>query len=559
MSCPSAFCWVLSCGLCGSLHQDTSDDEVWRQQRETLLEKGPSASVAHHSNTASTSTARSQASRAKPPVKTSNILGLGIRDVNADYEFGHLLGEGAFGVVRRCHHRRTGEEFACKTVEKSQLRRRADVEDVRREVQILMMLSSHPNVAALLHCYEDEAAVHMILELCEGGQLFDEICAQGVISERIIARFFRKMVEVVQHCHTLGIAHRDIKPENFLLSKSGPTGEIKAADFGLSQFFRPGRSFKSLVGSAYFVAPEVLRRDYGAQADIWSLGVCLYILLTGLTPFWGDTEEEIFRMVLHADIDFDSAPWPSISKPGKDIVKKMLDRNPAKRPTAGQLLQLAWLCQAAPDKPLGDDVVQRIKSFAAMTKVKRAAMLMATQGIETAPQIKAMMDELQAVEVVEGAGVTADEASRAGVSIRVDLAEEIQNAPGKLLSAPELVAATLGTSAAPLDELVRGLFAQFDPSGKGSVSQEDLFGILQKYGINKDDVASVVAAADTDKDGKLSLSEFSALMARNTDSLQEAVRRRWHANESPQKSKKTMTTLEEAEEEGDADEEWTLN
>ena len=273
-----------------------------------------------------------------------------------DYELGDVIGEGAFGLVRRCKNRRTGDEFACKTLEKSQMKRRADVEDIRREVQILMvrhidrrtlhfvcwcnsyvsifivradlikicmlltngvshqrlealcslmftsqasnhsitlllsfflcsncqMLSSHPNVAALVGIYEDPSAVRMILELCQGGTILDEIVAQSkTYSERSAAKIFRKMVEVVQHCHVLGIAHRDIKPENFLMSVSGPQGEVKAADFGLSQFFRHGKSFKSLVGSAYYVAPEVLARNYGPKADIWSLGVCAYVLLTG--------------------------------------------------------------------------------------------------------------------------------------------------------------------------------------------------------------------------------------------------------------------------------------
>ena len=350
---------------------------------------------------------------------------------------------------------------------------------------------------------------------------------------------------------------RDIKPENFLLSKRGPDGQVKAADFGLSQFFKPGKAFKSLVGSAYFVAPEVLKRNYGPQADIWSLGVCLYILLSGMTPFWGNTEEEIFRMVLHAEIDFESHPWPKISKPAKDIVRRMLERDPQKRPTATQLLQHSWLCQAAPDTPLGEDIMERIRSFAAMTKVKRAAMLLAAQGLEenNAPQLSAIMENLEAAEVAEGAGVTASEALRAGVTIRSTSGQE-QLAQGsrELLSAPELVAATLGSSAAPREELVQCLFKKFDPKGYGSITQDEIYDVLKTYGISKSDVATVVTAVDEDKDGRLNLTEFSVLMARNTDSLQEAVRRRWKDQDSPQKRK--LGTLTEEGGDGEGDDEW---
>jgi calcium-dependent protein kinase len=549
--------------LCGSIDRDEEDNR-W-DLRDPLLdnkfENPASASNNAHGGASSRSARFPGQPRPKKPVNTSNMLGLGIRDVNADYELGELVGEGAFGEVRRCVHRQTGQVYACKTVVKNQLKRRADVEDVRREVQILMMLSSHPNVAALLAIYEDDAAVHLILELCEGGQVFDSICDQGVVSERSVARLFRKMVEVVQHCHTLGIAHRDIKPENFLLSKPGPDGQVKAADFGLSQFFRPGKSFTSLVGSAYFVAPEVLKRDYGPQADVWSLGVCLYILLSGMTPFWGDTEEDIFKMILHADINFESHPWPKISKSAKDIIKKMLNRDPAKRPTAAQLLEHSWLNQAAPVTPLGDDIVERIRSFAAMTKVKRAAMLLAAQGLEEniVPEISAMMENLEAAEVVEGAGVTADDAIRAGVtSLTSEGQEQLVHGSknNKLLSAPELVAATLGSSEAPREELIKCLFKRFDPKGQGLVTQDEIYDVLKTYGISKGDVATVVAAVDDDKDGRLNLAEFSTLMARNTDSLQEAVRRRWKDHNSPQKRGKLGTVTESGDGvEGD-DDDW---
>jgi calcium-dependent protein kinase len=284
---------------------------------------------------------------------------------------------------------------------------------VRREVQILMMLSGHPNIASLVGIYEDEAAVHMILELCEGGELMDEICARGTQSERDASKYFRSMVAVVQHCHTLGIMHRDIKPENFLLSKRGPGAIVKAADFGLSQFFRPGRPLHSLVGSAHFVAPEVIKRSYGPAADVWSLGVCLYVLLTGLTPFWGETEEAVLDMVLHADIDYSSPPWGAVSRQAKDIVKRMLNRNPDKRPTPSELLQHRWLCAAASDTPLDPIVVERLRSMAVAIRVKRAAMLAASQGLrpEHLPRLHAVFESLD----VDRSGSLANEELAVGL------------------------------------------------------------------------------------------------------------------------------------------------
>lgn len=426
----------------------------------------------------------------------------------------------------------------------------------------LQMLSSHPNVAALVAIYEDKNAVHMILELCEGGQLFDEVCAQGRISERVAARYFRKMVEVVRHCHTLDIAHRDIKPENFLLSKPGPDGQIKAADFGLSQFYRGGRNFRSLVGSAYFVAPEVLQRNYGPQADVWSLGVCLYILLTGLPPFEGTTEEEIFEKILHADVDYSVAPWPLLSRSAKDIVQRMLTRDPFKRPTPAQLLQHTWLCMAGPDVSLGEEVIRRIRAFSGSTKVRRATMLMAEQHLQpgdtaAAPPIMAMLTELDAEDHM--GGMTAEEVreglGRAGIEVGSGEVRELMQAAdaggeGTTVTAPEFVAAALGQSTARRDDFIRGLFQYFEPDEMGRASLENVQTTLAKYGIGADDARVL----DSDDDGVVTLQDFSDYLSRNTHSLQEAVRRRWHANHSPEK--RGLETRREHNGEGGEDDDW---
>ena len=191
----------------------------------------------------------------------------------------------------------------------------------------------------LIDVFEDKRNVHIVMELCTGGELFDRIVARGHYSEKSAAQIIRAVVEVVAHCHQMGVVHRDLKPENFLLSSAGAASELKAIDFGLSTFFQPGKMLNDVVGSAYYVAPEVLNKRYSSQCDIWSCGVILYILLCGIPPFYADTEAAIFKQVLKGSIDFDAHPWPRISDEAKDCVRKMLHRDVNARATAEQILQ----------------------------------------------------------------------------------------------------------------------------------------------------------------------------------------------------------------------------
>ncbi|KAJ6406791.1 hypothetical protein OIU84_010330 [Salix udensis] len=157
------------------------------------------------------------------------------------------------------YHEATGKEYACKSIAKRNLLTADDVEDVRREIQIMHHLAGHPNVVSINGAYEDEVAVHVVMELCAG------------------------------------VMHRDLKPENFLFVNEREDSPLKAIDFGLSEFFKPGESLNDVVGSPYYVAPEVLRKLYGPEADVWSAGVMVYILLCGVPPFWAEKEHDIFK------------------------------------------------------------------------------------------------------------------------------------------------------------------------------------------------------------------------------------------------------------------------
>jgi len=307
------------------------------------------------------------------------------------YNLGSKLGHGQFGTTFVCVEKGTGEEYACKSIPKRKLENEEDVEDVRREIEIMKHLLGQPNVISIKGAYEDSVAVHMVMELCRGGELFDRIVERGHYSERKAAHLAKVILGVVQTCHSLGVMHRDLKPENFLFVNDDEDSPLKAIDFGLSMFLKPGmfltkqsffftltldrcypeicvllfkgENFTDVVGSPYYIAPEVLNKNYGPEADIWSAGVMIYVLLSGSAPFWGgkivtlntnyicfwrcynvcllyqaETEEEIFNEVLEGELDLTSDPWPQVSESAKDLIRKMLERNPIQRLTAQQVL-----------------------------------------------------------------------------------------------------------------------------------------------------------------------------------------------------------------------------
>jgi calcium-dependent protein kinase len=188
------------------------------------------------------------------------------------YKLGKELGKGQFGVVQECFDLKSNERLACKVISKHKIKSAEEVEDVRREVAIMHHLAGMENIVTLRGAYEDAKAVYLVMEICEGGELFNRIVELGHYSERKAAALFRTMLRVLHHCHTLGVVHRDLKPENFLLSAQGEAGLLKATDFGLSMFVRPGQVLDEVVGSPYYVAPEVLKRKYGIECDVWSAG-----------------------------------------------------------------------------------------------------------------------------------------------------------------------------------------------------------------------------------------------------------------------------------------------
>lgn len=171
------------------------------------------------------------------------VLGHKTPNIRDLYTLGRKLGQGQFGTTYLCTDNSTATEYACKSISKRKLISREDVEDVRREIQIMHHLAGHKNIVTIKGAYEDPLYVHIVMELCSGGELFDRIIQRGHYSERKAAELTKIIVGVVEACHSLGVMHRDLKPENFLLVNKDDDFSLKAIDFGLSVFFKPGNLY----------------------------------------------------------------------------------------------------------------------------------------------------------------------------------------------------------------------------------------------------------------------------------------------------------------------------
>ncbi|XP_049396420.1 calcium-dependent protein kinase 21-like [Solanum stenotomum] len=462
----------------------------------------------------------------------NNILGKPFEDIRKLYTLGKELGRGQFGVTYYCTENSTGNPYACKSILKRKLVSKNDREDMKREIQIMQHLSGQPNIVEFKGAYEDRQSVHLVMELCAGGELFDRIIARGYYSEKNAAEIIRQIVNVVNICHFMGVMHRDLKPENFLLTSKDENAMLKATDFGLSVFIEEGKVYRDIVGSAYYVAPEVLRRSYGKEADVWSAGVILYILLSGVPPFWAETEKGIFNTILKGEIDFQSDPWPSISYSAKDLIRKMLTQEPKKRITSAQVLEHPWLrLGEASDKPIDSAVLSRMKQFRAMNKLKKLALKVIAENLseEEIKGLKAMFDNID----TDNSGTITYEELKSGLArlgsklteTEVKQLMEAADVDGNgTIDYIEFITATMHRHRLERDEHLFKAFQHFDKDHSGFITRDELENAMKEYGMGDEaTIKEIITEVDTDNDGRINYEEFCAMMRSGTTQPQQKL------------------------------------
>ncbi|CAF2032352.1 hypothetical protein Bca4012_080938 [Brassica carinata] len=449
------------------------------------------------------------------------VLGHKTPNIRDLYTLSRKLGQGQFGTTYLCTELATGVDYACKSISKRKLISKEDVEDVRREIQIMHHLAGHGNIVTIKGAYEDSLYVHIVMELCAGGELFDRIIQRGHYSERKAAELTKIIVGVVEACHSLGVMHRDLKPENFLLVNKDDDFSLKAIDFGLSVFFKPGQIFTDVVGSPYYVAPEVLLKRYGPEADVWTAGVILYILLSGVPPFWAETQQGIFDAVLKGYIDFDSDPWPVISDSAKDLIRRMLSSKPAERLTAHEVLRHPWICEngVAPDRPLDPAVLSRLKQFSAMNKLKKMALKVIAESLSE-EEIAGLREMFQAMDTDNSGAITFDELKaglrKYGSTLKDteihDLMEAADVDNSGTIDYSEFIAATIHLNKLEREEHLVAAFQYFDKDGSGYITIDELQQACVEHSMTDVFLEDIIKEVDKNNDGQIDYGEFVEMM-----------------------------------------------
>ncbi|XP_069758983.1 death-associated protein kinase 2-like isoform X3 [Narcine bancroftii] len=287
-------------------------------------------------------------------MRTSGMASFKQQNVEEFYEIGEELGSGQFAIVKKCCEKSGHGEYAAKFIKKRQIRasrRGVRREEIEREVKILQQVQ-HPNIITLHDVYENKTDVVLILELISGGELFDFLAQKELLSEEEATAFIKQILEGVNYLHSKNIAHFDLKPENIMLLNKIPVPHIKLIDFGLARKIEDGVEFKNIFGTPEFVAPEIVNYEpLGLPADMWSIGVITYILLSGASPFLGETKQETLANISAMNYDFDEEFFSHTSELAKDFIKNLLVKDTRKRLSIKEALSHPWImpmnkCQA---------------------------------------------------------------------------------------------------------------------------------------------------------------------------------------------------------------------
>lgn len=303
---------------------------------------------------------------------------------HSKYKLGVCLGKGSFGSVYRAKHVDTDSSYAVKHMS---YKGEVSVKSVHNEFKIMQSLK-HPNIVQCYHLYIEDDNFYILMELLEGGELFDRIIKRSSYTEVDARHAALAMVLGIKYCHDRNIIHRDLKPENMMLKSNDNDVDLKITDFGLAKILPESTACTtpnsrtnapvSSYGTLMYGSPELLNKHpYNKATDVWSIGVILYVLLSGCFPFDGPFDATIEYRISNAIYSFESQEWNNISDEAKDLLRCILVIDTAARYTIDQVLNHTWFHHTSTVGTSNNivDNIDLLRRYQLRTRFRRAGNL----------------------------------------------------------------------------------------------------------------------------------------------------------------------------------------
>lgn len=437
------------------------------------------------------------------------------------YQIGAKIAEGGFGAVYMAKQLSSNKKRAVKFIP-IKGPKSGDLDSLLREVSILKSMD-HPNIIRIYEVFQDEMNLNIVTELCRGGELFDRIVAQKNFSESMAAKYMLQVVSAVVYLHSKNIVHRDLKPENLLFENSEDNSVLKLIDFGTCKHFEKSMRILERVGSPYYMAPEVITGNYNEKCDVWSLGVILYIMISGSPPFNGKNDTEILMNIVSKEVSFEGRAWNDVSQGAKELIRKMLTKHIPSRISAQEVFGDKWLQDHAnsvvPDMKLAKTSLRNLSSFATTNKLHRATLSYIVNQMMSSDELAMLRETFSAIDKNGDGLLSHSELKEAmdkfGGSANFNIEELLKSVDedgNGCINYSEFLTAAVNWEKELSTERLHQAFKQFDKDGSGAISVQEL---LDSLGGGKNQThmfLEMIKSADANGDGEIDLEEFCNFM-----------------------------------------------
>ncbi|OMJ68125.1 hypothetical protein SteCoe_34511 [Stentor coeruleus] len=433
------------------------------------------------------------------------------------------LGSGAYGEVWLCNHKITQDLRAVKVLLKEGIpQEEIDNRSVFFEVEILKSLD-HPNILKVFEYFEDQDKYYIVMEFCKYGDVFDRLQKVTKFPEPQSARITKQLLSALNYLHGQKIIHRDIKPENLLISSLEDNGEmkVKLIDFNIATLKKDKLESE---GTLDYMAPEVFKGNYDEKCDIWGVGIILYALLCGSLPFTGADDEEIERNITKGKFEISKGVWTGVSKECKDLVNKLLERNPKYRLTAAQALAHPWILRHTDihlDENTYKNTLVRMRTIGRTNKLKEAFTTFMVSQLESHSSSKKLEQVFHKIDQNGDGKISYAELYQE--LIKEMTPEAAEEEAKKVMEATdvdgsghinytEFLRVSFEQEHLLSRENIKKTFMYFDKDGSGALEKHELTSWLCQGGLPEDIVHDLINDADVNNDGTIDVEEFENLL-----------------------------------------------